>query len=205
MLRCWNMKKSPNFLVDGLPKTLTVSGETYSIYTDFRTSIRFELMQEEGDENFVMDGLALYFGRHVPPDLQAAIEAVNWFRRCGKPDKRIPASARGNGKQAFSFSQDAECVYAAFLEQYGIDLLEVEYMHWWKFRALFDSLSNSSRLTEIMGYRVARLEKLPKEQRQFYQDMQRYYEIRPREADEKMKLLDEILKRGGDPSEVLKD
>lgn len=192
-----------NLLVDKLPDGLTVDGVEYPISTDFRTAIRYELMQEESDTDFVAEGLLLFFGDNLPGNLPGAIEQLNWFLSCGKQDRRVPTSARGNGRQAFSFSQDAEYVYAAFLDQYGIDLLDVEYMHWWKFRALFDSLRDDNRLMEIMGYRVARLENLPKEQRQFYQDMQRYYEIRSKKTEETLTQLEEILKKGGNPEDVL--
>ena len=70
-----------------------------------------------------------------------------WFYQCGESEqkeedknKRQRCQRRNSRDPAYSFAQDAPYIYAAFKEQYGIDLTEVE-MHWWKFMALFESLN----------------------------------------------------------------
>nr|DAD89701.1 MAG TPA: hypothetical protein [Siphoviridae sp. ctWDo30] len=194
-----------NLLIDRLPDSLNVNGVEYPINTDFRAGIYYELLMQEEDEKAVVEGLKVYYGERIPEDLGAAIEQINWFRNCGRPEKKLTGAGAGNGKQAFSFSCDSDYVYAAFMAQYRIDLTEVEYMHWWKFMALFESLDKESRLMEIMGYRVAKLEGLSKEQRKFYRSMQQYFAIPKSEKEQELKnALDEVLMRGGDPDEVLK-
>ena len=41
-------------------------------------------------------------------------------------------------KQIYSYEFDADYIYSAFLQQYKIDLNSIKYMHWWKFKDLFE-------------------------------------------------------------------
>ena len=56
-------------------------------------------------------------------------------------------------KQIFSYEHDADYIYAAFVQQYGIDLTECK-LHWWKFKALFAGLTGSTKIREIMEIRA---------------------------------------------------
>lgn len=66
-----------------------------------------------------------------------------------------------NGRQASSgkprvvdFELDGEYIYAAFLQDYGIDLIEQQgKLHWKKFLALFQGLSDDTRIKQIMQIR----------------------------------------------------
>lgn len=197
-----------NMLIDDLPKSVNINGVEYPINTDFRAGIRYEiLMQETMDEvELVLRSLELFYKDSVPEDLNAAIEQIIWFYQCGKQEKPSGAGkSLTNGKQAYSFACDDDLIYAAILDQYGIDLQEVEYMHWWKFQALFKGLRDGNRVTEVMGYRVTKLENMPKDQKNFYTAMQQRYRIpESKKVQEKEKELAEILMSGGDPSQILK-
>jgi hypothetical protein len=57
-----------------------------------------------------------------------------------------------SGEKATDYDVDAEYIFAAFLELYGIDLVESN-MHWYKFLALFKGL-HGTKLNEIIGYRL---------------------------------------------------
>ena len=107
-----------------------------------------------------------------------------WFYRCGEPEeknedengKRQRYQRRSSKEPAYSFAQDAPYIYAAFKEQYGIDLTEVE-MHWWKFMALFESLNEDTKMSRIMYYRKVSTSGLPKEKRAFLNEMKKLYKI----------------------------
>lgn len=62
-----------------------------------------------------------------------------------------------------------------FLGQYGIDLFEVDELHWHKFLALIRGLNDSTRLREVMGYRC--YEKNQDKDRDIYSEMRRAWEI----------------------------
>ena len=39
----------------------------------------------------------------------------------------------------FNWSVDSAYILGGFLEHYNIDLMQIKYMHWWKFKALFNN------------------------------------------------------------------
>ncbi len=166
-----------NILLDKLPEHVEINDKMVAINSDFRTSIRFELLIQ--DETILSDqkvakALKLYYPV-IPNDIKSAIEQMLWFYRCGKKEKKLEMGV-GGGQPAYSFSIDDSYFYAAFLDQYGIDLNTAEDLHWWKFKALFDGLKPDNRIVEIMGYRTMYLSKdMSGEQRRFYQEMKRIY------------------------------
>lgn len=61
------------------------------------------------------------------------------------------------------FIQDAELIFAAFYQSYGIDLeKEKGKLHWWKFKALIQGLPSNTRLAEIVQIRSQPLPKSTK-------------------------------------------
>ncbi len=57
------------------------------------------------------------------------------------------------GKPLFSYSIDFPYILSDFLREYQIDLCEIKYLHWWKFKALFDGLSEKAEIKQRMMYR----------------------------------------------------
>ena len=94
-----------------------------------------------------------------------------------KTGKFVPVDNSKTSDLVYSFEHDAQYIYAAFMEQYGIDLTE-EDMHWWKFRALFRSLNESTKFVKIMGYRSIEISpSMSKQQRMFYENMKELYAL----------------------------
>lgn len=169
-----------NLLIHKLP----IQVEEMKINTDFRISILFELLmqnQKIRKELKIMKALQLYY-----PDFEKisnyeiAIEQMLWFYKCGKEldnsNKRNTNHNRYN--QIYSYEFDDTYIYSAFLQQYHIDLQEVEYMHWWKFKALFDGLSEETEIVRIMGYRSINLSQIKDtERRNFYKKMKKLYAL----------------------------
>lgn len=57
-------------------------------------------------------------------------------------------------KSAYSFAEDADFIFASFMKDYGINLIEKRNnMHWNEFKALFLSLSKDTRIVEVMQIR----------------------------------------------------
>lgn len=156
----------PSILLDYLPETVKVKGKEFSISSDFRTGIIFEkILNDNAIDNRekVENILDLYYGDKAPNDTQEAINAVLDFYACGnrkKPQSEGKQPYKPKQQQIYDYDFDADYIFAAFLTQYGIDLNEIEYMHWWKFQALFKSLESHNKIVEIMGYRSADLGKI---------------------------------------------
>lgn len=197
-----------NILIDLVPTTVNIDNKEYEINSDFRTSILFELLMQDGtieEDDKILMALQLYYP-DIPENIKKAIEQMLWFYRCGKD----VSSSKGNGKskgvtQIYSFEYDDDYIYSAFLDQYNIDLQDIEYLHWWKFKAMFKSLKDDNMIVKIMGYRSMDLSKVKdKEQKAYYKRMQKLYEI-PISKNEQNKLDDITiaLLSGGDLSKVL--
>ena len=133
----------PNILTSTFPKSLTVNGEEYAIYWDHRSCLRIMAALESGDltrwEQYLYLVQALY--EDVPSDFNAALMQALWFLHGGRELEE--ASARADTRRTFSYEQDAELIYAAFSTRHGIDLAVTD-LHWWRFRALFSDLRETT-------------------------------------------------------------
>ncbi|EIQ6434005.1 bacteriophage Gp15 family protein [Listeria monocytogenes] len=74
-------------------------------------------------------------------------------------NKMPVATCEGEEEQAYySLTQDSDYIYASFLQDYNIDLIDVRgKLHWYKFRALFDSLRDDTAIKSIMNIRQTEL------------------------------------------------
>ena len=117
--------------------------------------------------------------------------------------KTKSALSKGGGKphrskQLISYIKDDALIYAAFLQQYGIDLADSE-LHWHKFRALLDGLTEDTQLVKVMRYRSVKLGDVSTEERKFYRDMQDFYsleQISDAEAEQLSALEDKLMSAG---------
>ena len=108
-------------------------------------------------------------------------------------------------QRIYSFEHDDDYIYSAFLTQYHIDLQDVEYLHWWKFKALLRTLSSELEFSKIMGYRSIDINSgMTKEQRDFYRRKKELYALPlPAGEEEKVDAIAEALMNGGDLSGLL--
>lgn len=106
--------------------------------------------------------MAMVYLKELPSDIEAAFNGVLFIYSCGKPSDKSNTEDRKkkNGEIAlkekliYDYEFDAPYIYGAFLSHYGIDLQDIEYLHWWKFQAMFKSLPSTQKIVEIMGYRA---------------------------------------------------
>lgn len=197
-----------NLLTEQLPRAVIIDGEEYKIRWDFKTSVCFEiLMQDEelSDDEKIVRSLALYYPE-IPPNIPAAIEQLLEFYRCGKKEEAVQ-TAEGTGRTQepiYSFEYDHEYIYAAFLDQYGIDL-QHDSLHWWVFRALFRALRGDHQIVKIMEYRSIQItSEMTNEQKSFYRNMKQLYQIPASKlAKQKVNAIEEALLGDGDLTKVL--
>lgn len=132
-----------SILTSAFPRTLTVNGEEYAIHWGHRDCLVIMANLEGNDltrwEQFVYVVQALY--EDIPPDFNAALVQALWFLHGGKELEE--ATERADPVRTFSYEQDAELIYAAFSTRHGIDL-STETLHWWRFRALFTDLRETT-------------------------------------------------------------
>ncbi|WP_315069614.1 bacteriophage Gp15 family protein [uncultured Clostridium sp.] len=198
-----------NILTNALPQTVNIGGFEVKINTDFKTSIMFEeLLNEydltdEGNQIKVWEkAIKLYYPIEIPKKLK--IEAVNrliWFYRGDKEIENVKEN-KPSKNDIYSYSYDAEKIYSAFKADYNIDL-NIEELHWWKFKALFWSLKEDNEIKKIMSIRALDTSNLSKEQQEHYKKLKKIYAIpRSKKEIKHNKNLATILKRGGTLSEL---
>lgn len=150
-----------NLLYEELPDSVTVAGNSYAIYTDFRDWLKFIDLQEESSLSQNEKALMmLSWYKEKPPikHIQEALEALVAF---AVRDKIISDTAQNSSAKStekiLSWSYDAPYVYTAFLSVYGIDLLNIQDMHWHIFLSLFDGLPEDTPIKQRMSYRAINL------------------------------------------------
>lgn len=200
-----------NMLIDKLPREVEINGKMYEINSDFRTSILFEQLIEDDEVEEYEKGLMalnLYFNLNdlKEADLEEALNKIYWFYSCGKDESYINDSSNGKKstkeeEQIYNWDYDDEYIYAAFLDQYKIDLQDIEFLHWWKFKAMFNSLKEDHKISEIMKYRSIDLNDIKdKEEKKLYKKMKELYKL-PKKIDkaeeEKKNRIAEILMGDG--------
>ena len=199
-----------NLLIDLLPTTINIDNKEYEINSDFRTSILFELLMQDSsvdDGDKLIMTLNLYY-QEIPPKQywKEATEKILWFYRCGKDF--IASKGKGKDKsdiKIYSFEHDDDYIYAAFMDQYRIDLQDIKELHWWKFKAMFKSLKEDNKIVEIMGYRSMDLSKVKdREQKAYYKKMQNLYKLPVSKSEqEKLEEIEKALLNGEDVSKLL--
>lgn len=160
-----------------LPDTVEIGGVPTRINPDFRVgvAIETELLTDTPD---VEGLLRAFYPDGIPADVETAADQMIWFYthtdETGQNDDETPRSSALRG---YDFTQDADALMASFQQAYGIDL-ERDSLHWWKFRRLMFGLPGDTPFMMRVQYRVADLDKLPKEQRKHYRKMRRLYALK---------------------------
>ena len=153
-----------NILTDKLPESVELFGSPVPVRADHRSCIRaiVALLDDDTldkDEAVCVAFRAFYvreeFWMRFPEE---ALAVETEFLR-GAPVPLLPGQKAGGGttnERAYSFLYDQTAIYAAFWQQYHIDLSQ-ETLHWWRFKALLDHL-HGNHMAEIMCKRTAQEE-----------------------------------------------
>lgn len=173
-----------NMIVNRLSDILESRVGKVEFNTDFRISILFELLMQDdtvSEQNKIMQSLRLYYPRlEQITNVNKAIEDVIWFYRCGKELANSNKKGKNGkqGKQIYSYEFDDDYIFCSFMQQYKIDLQDIKYLHWWKFKAMFDGLNENTKMAEIMGYRAMDISKIKdKEEKKRYKNLQEAYSL----------------------------
>ncbi len=150
--------------------------------TNFRTCILFELLMQDNNltkQQKIPLALNLFYQKlELITDIEKAIDKILWFYKCGKEEKTGENNNKENKKQIYSYEFDDELIYSAFKDQYGVDLQDIKYLHWWKFKAMFEGLKDDNQIVKIMGYRAMDTSKIKdKDERKHYKKLQKLYAL----------------------------
>lgn len=170
-----------NLFYEKFPDSIEVTGKKIRIVTDFREYIKLldVLKDDELSNQDKVCILCEYFLDDVH-DLQEAIEQLCLFVSAKKERNKeeLVSGESGSFKPLFSYSIDFPYILSGFLRDYHIDLCEIKYMHWWKFRMLFDGLSEDTEIKQRIMYRSVDLNTVKdKEERKKIRNIQRIIQL----------------------------
>lgn len=169
-------------LTKRLPKGVLIGYRFYPVNTGHKTWIKIAEILERGNRLSYSD-MAEIFSlcyKTLPENAFEAIMGVADFFSGG-----VKETKRGgkNKQKCFSFTKDGWLIYAAFLSQYGIDLLKEE-IHWHKFLTLFKALSKEHKLFDVIFYRTVNLADIKdKEKRAYIRRMKSIFSLEAKKED----------------------
>lgn len=196
-----------NILTDDLPKSVMIDGREYAIRWWFRAIIKIEaVLQDPEIDMKERRALALnLFYPEIPSNIIEAERQMFAFYTSDKPRNRKQQAEmkRHEGRPpVYSYDFDDDYIYAAFRQQYGINLNIVEGLHWFEFRAMLVALDDCV-FTTIKGYRGTELSKIKDEQmRRHYAELKELWELPGLQCDQAaVNEMEELLMNGGDLTE----
>jgi hypothetical protein len=146
------------FLTERLADRVEVSGETYLVNPAFDVILDIQALYKEEaltDRDKMEQALQMLvvsrrkLRRLSAPKKAELLNAI--YDQCVNTQKRPPQRQK---LPTLDFEHDGEYIYASFLLDYGIDLLEEQgRLPWKKFIALFQGLSENSKIREVMRIR----------------------------------------------------
>lgn len=169
------------------PCAVLVNGAFYAIKTDFRYWLNFSHLIR--NENHLLLDFDFLYEEEIPEDRKAGFDALVDFYINKKELPRILAG--DSDIEILDYNLDSELIFAAFYEQYGIDLISQETrLHWWKFKALLSGL-HGTKLNEVMGYRAYN-EGAKTDWKQNARENKRRWELPQELTEEEKKELEEF-------------
>lgn len=182
-----------NLFYEDYPTVLKVKNEFIPIITDFREYIKLLDMLNDEEVNGYEKILFLqqYFLKE-PKNMDEAISRLTDFVSMQElNDVHTEESVEGEDtkveepKPLFSFALDYPYILAGFWQDYGVDISEIRYLHWWKFRQLFDGLSEKTEIKQRIMYRSIDLSTIKdKDERKRIEKIQRSIKLPESELTE---------------------
>ena len=157
-------------LNDSLPDSFEYEGTTYPIDLSFDNVLDvFEITARKDivDIEKIHLALALLIGdreldsttavalyKHIESEFLAKAQRKAVQYDVLGNEMPMYAGDEDEGKH-FSMAQDADLIYASFLAEYNIDLIEEQgRLHWYKFQALLQGLSSECILQRVIQIRL---------------------------------------------------
>lgn len=131
-----------------LPSAVKVGGNYFEIHSDFKRILAFNSLLEENPTD--LKKFDFIYKNKIPENRYAGILAVINFIN---PPHELPRKMGTENKEiVIDYEKDAALIYAAFFEQYKIDLIDNN-LHWYKFTALLQGL-HDTELNKIIEIRM---------------------------------------------------
>lgn len=184
-------------LTDKPIEQIQINGRKYDVDMSFDNILRLIDMLDDNelsDAIQIITGIQMLFGTQLDMPLAEQAEAFNeaYLSLIGAEQKEVeydilgnpmPTQADGDNEVWYDFKQDAKYIYASFMQDYGIDLIEQQgKLHWYKFQALLAGLSEDTKFKKVLEIRQMELPtgKGSGKQRKAIEELKKAYELKPK-------------------------
>lgn len=162
-----------NFLTDKLPTAVKVGDKVYKVNADFRACLKSIMAFEDSSLTMLeKQEICLYnlYGKNIPEDVETAYNQAIKFLNCGEEaTKDSEEPSEPSLGRLYSFSRDGNYIFTAIKSSFGIDLESTDFLHWWKFVALFGDINSKCFFKDLLYLRSQKRKgKLTKEEREWY-------------------------------------
>ena len=169
-----------------LPTRITADDLEIPVSADFRSWIKADLIMKDRQipKEAKLPVICQYIGLDLSrldvtiPDLWAGIFK---FYMCEQEPKG--ESVNASKATAYRFDCDWWLIYAAFIQQYGINLLRAD-LHWFEFRALLDGLTEQTQFIKVVQARLRDTSKLKGDEKAQAEKLKRYWKVPDDSAQE---------------------
>lgn len=175
-----------DLILDRLPEAY----EGHLIRTDFRIGIQ---INQALTDNALTDiekqsvAFSLLYGKGIPSDLAVAADGLSWFMNGGAK----PETSDNDEPRSFDFEIDSPRIWSGFRRVYALDLSRAK-LHWFEFLAMLSDLGECA-FTDVIGYRVTKIDKLPKDMQGDYRRLRDLYKLPAVLDDESQQVADEFM------------
>jgi len=152
------------------PENVSIGGDLYSVNADFKNILRIlDMLDDENISEYkkIHKLREWFFDDGLPDNMsrETIIDVFIDFLRETTPSNGAPRASRPTPdemdriekteerERQFCYHFDAGEIYAGFLSEYHIDLIDVD-MHWYKFRILLENLSPESAFKRKIELRI---------------------------------------------------
>lgn len=156
-------------LTERLNRSVEYNGKFYPVNLAFDNVLAFYQMLDDNvldNEHKFLTAFKMFFGENAPQDPDFIITGtdalINYIGQQSYGSSEPARDIEGNEMEAikyYSYTKDAEAIFASFMQCYHINLARELYkpanrrLHWDEFKALFNGLSEDSYIMRIIDIR----------------------------------------------------
>ena len=169
-----------------LPTSIIADDLEIPVSADFRSWIKADLIMKDRQipKEAKLPVICQYIDLDLTdldvtiPDLWAGI--FKFYMCEQEPRGEVASDSRAT---AYRFDCDWWLIYAAFIQQYGINLLTAD-LHWFEFRALLDGLTEQTQFIKVVQARLRDTSRLKGEEKAQAEKLKRYWKVPDDSAQE---------------------
>lgn len=199
-----------NPLIDKFPTKIKIGEDILEINTDFRDCLNIMFMLEDNSLDklekieLMLELLYKDISKINENNVEEAIEKAKKFLDADSIQKTNSSEDEEEGiqtKRVYSFCKDAKYIYSAIKKSHGVDLENIEYLHWWKFVYYFFDLDEKCFFSQMIYLRNQKNKgKLSKEEKVIYSNLEDILELDNSEqyTEEEQEQIDKFMKGLGE-------